>query len=98
MKLTKTDAAEGVQPESLKGIGRRLNHWRKRRERGEHIPGVLWAAAVRMARKLGAQHVAQHLRPDYTALSGRLERARTSAAEDSGARPPVRGTALLITE
>ena len=35
-----------VHGESLEQIGERFKRWRETRVRGEHIPQVLWAAAV----------------------------------------------------
>jgi len=61
--------------ESLEQVGKRFKRWRDARVRGEHIPAVLWAAAVGMARQHGLHRVAQELRVDYDRLKKRLERA-----------------------
>ena len=61
--------------ESLEQVGARFKRWRERRVRGEHIPAVLWAAAVGMARRHGVHHVAGVLRVDQDGLKRRLERS-----------------------
>lgn len=65
--------------ESLEQVGKRFKRWREGRVRGEHIPEVLWAAAVGMAKQHGLHRVAQVLRVDYGRLKKRLERAGGAA-------------------
>jgi hypothetical protein len=57
--------------ESLEQVGERFKRWRNARVRGEHIPAVLWAAAVGMAKQHGVHRVAHELRVDYDRLNKR---------------------------
>jgi hypothetical protein len=43
--------------ESLEQVGKRFERWRDARVRGEHIPTLLWAAAVAMAKQHGLHRV-----------------------------------------
>ncbi|MGA8580024.1 MAG: hypothetical protein WB579_15165 [Bryobacteraceae bacterium] len=61
--------------EGLEQIAQRFKRWREGRARGEHIPEVLWAAAVGMAREHGLHRVACELHVDQNRLKKRLERA-----------------------
>ena len=70
-----------VPGESLEQIGERFKRWRETRVRGEHIPQVLWAAAVGMAREHGLHRVVCELRVDRDRLKKRLE-------HDGGAAQP----------
>lgn len=65
--------------ESLERVGKRFKRWRDARARGEHIPAVLWAAAVGMARQHGLHRVVHELHVDYDGLKNRLERAGGAA-------------------
>lgn len=65
--------------ESLEQVGKRFKRWRDARVRGEHIPTLLWAVAVGMARQHGLHRVAHELRVDYDRLKRRLERAGGAA-------------------
>ena len=65
--------------ESLEQVGKRFKRWREARGRGQHIPAVLWAAAVDMVRQHGLHCVAHELRVDYDRLKKRLERAGGAA-------------------
>lgn len=71
-ETAKVEQARGYV-ESLEQIGERFKRWRETRARGEHIPQVLWAAAVGMAREHGLQRVVCELRVDYDRLKKRLE-------------------------
>jgi len=70
-----------VHGESLEQIGERFKRWRETRVRGEHIPQVLWAAAVGMAREHGLHRVVCELGVDRDRLKKRLE-------HDGGAAQP----------
>ena len=73
----------GVAPEhgeNLEQVRQRFRNWRENRKRGEHIPPVLWAAAVRMARDHGLERIAGELRVDSFSLKRRLERAGNAVA------------------
>jgi hypothetical protein len=65
--------------ESLEQVGKRFERWRDARVRGEHIPTLLWAAAVAMAKQHGLHRVTHELRVDYDRLKRRLERAGGAA-------------------
>jgi hypothetical protein len=65
--------------ESLEQVGERFKRWRDARVRGEHIPAVLWAAAVGMAKQHGPYRVACVLRVDQGRLKRRLEHAGGAA-------------------
>ena len=70
----KVEQARG-QGKSLEQIARQFKRWRETRVRGEHIPAVLWAAAVNLARQHGLHLVAGVLRVDQEGLQRRLEHA-----------------------
>lgn len=61
--------------ESLEQVGKRFKRWRDARARGEHIPPLLWAAAVGIAREHGLHRVVHELRVNHDGLKRRLERA-----------------------
>jgi hypothetical protein len=73
-KTTDMTAVMG-QGGSLEEISARFTHWRKTRIRGQHLPRHLWAAAVDLSRKHGAEAVAGVLRVDLERLKARLEPA-----------------------
>lgn len=61
--------------ESLEEISARFKRWRETRVRGQYIPQHLWAEAVELGRKYGAEAVAGALRVNVDRLKARLERA-----------------------
>ena len=65
--------------ESLKQIQERFRRWRETRARGEPIPGVLWAAAVGLAREHGIERIADELRVAPAGLKKRLGHAGDAA-------------------
>lgn len=67
-----TKLSQARPGESLEQVRGRFKRWRETRVRGEHIPAVLWAAAVGMALEHGLDRVAQELRVDYDGLKKRL--------------------------
>ena len=60
---------------SLEQVEQQFKGWRAARTRGQHIPAVLWAVAVSMAREHGLHRVACVLRVDQDGLKKRLEHA-----------------------
>ena len=62
-----------VGGDDLQGIKKRLQDWRSQRKLGEHIPALLWAAAVDAAKEHGVYRVAIDLRLDYAGLKRRVE-------------------------
>ena len=82
--------------ESLEQIEERFKHWRETRARGEHIPAVLWAAAVGLAKQHGMYRVACVLRVDQDRLKRRLERAGAGGAAQGG-KIATRFVELLVS-
>ena len=62
-------------PARLKGLQRRLEHWRRTRDGHSRIPETLWASAVRAAGRYGLNPTARALRLDYYSLKKRVEAA-----------------------
>jgi hypothetical protein len=89
----KMEQARG-QGKSLEQIAQQFKRWRAARTRGQHIPAVLWAAAVRMAGQHGLQRVAGVLRVDQDRLQRRLEHAGGAAP---AATVDTRFVELLVT-
>lgn len=58
----------------------RFKRWRESRKLGEHIPAILWSAAVELAGKSDPLRVAHELRIDFDGLKRRLDRAAGGAA------------------
>jgi len=87
-ETAKVEQARG-HGESLEQIGERFKRWRETRARGEHIPQVLWAAAVGMAREHGLHRVVCELRVDHDRLKRRLE-------HDGGAAQAGKGGARFV--
>src|SRR5271168_1831086 len=56
---------------------RRLEVWRKSRQRGKRIPAPLWALAATLARTHGVSPVSQRLGLDYNGLKRRTEAMAT---------------------
>jgi hypothetical protein len=83
----------------MKRVGRQLEQWRRRRDRGRRIPEPLWKAVVELARKHGVSRTACALRLDYYSIKRRLEAApppgrTTGSGSGSGGRfieLPLRG-------
>ena len=67
------------QGKSLEQVAQQFTRWRAARTRGQHIPAVLWTAAVGMARQHGADRVARVLRIDQDRLQRRLEHGCSAA-------------------
>ena len=84
-ETAKVEQARGPG-ESLEQRGERFKRWRETRARGEHIPQVLWAAAVSMAREHGLHRVVCELRVDRDRLKQRLEHELSAA--DAGKDGP----------
>lgn len=80
--------------ESLEQVEQRFERWRETRARGEHIPAVLWAAAVGLAKRHGMYRVACVLRVDQDRLKRRLERA---GGESQAGKVATRFVELLVS-
>lgn len=74
MKMATESAHTGEADESLEQVQQRFAQWRANRQRGAHIPDVLWTAAQGMAQRYGVQYTAQVLRLDHERLERRLQR------------------------
>ncbi len=55
-------------PPDLEKTRQRFEHWRRTRKTRSRIPGPLWTAAARMARRYGINQTARALRVDYYSL------------------------------
>ena len=86
MKVTTKSAQDAEHGESLEQVKQRFALWREQRERGEHVTGALWDAAVRMAERHGLLRTAQELRVDSGRLTKRLERG-AALTPDCGPGP-----------
>ena len=60
-----------------------FQRWRESRQPGARIPKALWAAAVEMARQVGAARTVQHLHVDGPQLLKHMEDAGRAQATDS---------------
>ena len=56
----------------LVSVRRRIEMWRRTRERRTAMPEALWKAAAELARLRGVHPIARALRLDYYSLKGRL--------------------------
>jgi len=65
--------AQAGHGESLEQVRERFKRWRETRGRGEHIPRMLWWAAVGIAREYGLDVAARELHIDGDQLKKRLE-------------------------
>ena len=73
MQETTEARAPGADAQ-LQELKERVAQWRQTRRRGEHVPAELWAGAVSMAHRHGAQCVAQQLQLDSDRLRKRMHR------------------------
>ena len=69
-----------VSAEDVDQLKLRFKRWRESRKLGEHIPAILWSAAVELARRHDPLRVAHELRIDYEGLKRRLDRTAGGAA------------------
>ena len=65
---------------------RRIEHWRKTRQKRSPMPEALWNAAVQLAQRDGVYSISRALQVNYQSLQARL--AMASAAAKS---PPAPG-------
>ena len=82
--MQETAKTEGASADGLEDLVERVTRWRETRRRGEHVPPALWAAAVSMAHKHGAPHVAQRLLLDVDRLRERMRRPAEVRAPAAG--------------
>jgi len=61
-------------PAGMKPVRKRIERWRKTREKRTAMPEELWDAAVALAMKHGAYSTAQGLTINYERLKARLDR------------------------
>ena len=70
MKAKRAQACADV--ENVDQAKHRFGEWRENRKHGEHIPEVLWAAAIDLAKAHGVERIACELRIDHDRLKKRL--------------------------
>ena len=63
-----TRRREATLPPDMKALGKRIDHWRKTRQKLGPMPGELWDAAVVLAGKYGVQATAVGLPVDFGSL------------------------------
>lgn len=63
---------------------KRIEHWRRTREKRTHMPKELWSAAVALARVHGVYAISQALRVRYDSLKQRLGATKASTAKKRG--------------
>jgi hypothetical protein len=73
MKQTKKNGNAIVPGQSLEALAQRLANWRETRQRGQHIPDVLWTAAVGLVKEHAVEQVAHHLQLKIGRLHRRLQ-------------------------
>ena len=81
--MTKRSTME-LTVDDMAGVRARLTAWRARRKKGERIPGELWEAAARLARRDGVGATSTALRLSYYDLRRRVE----GEAAGRGGPPP----------
>ena len=72
---------EGDQPVDLGRLRQRLEEYRRGGSRGKALPGWVWAAAGRLARRHGVHRCARALGLEYNKLK-RASGARAAASAD----------------
>jgi hypothetical protein len=68
----------------IEPVRRRIEHWRRVRERRSPMPAPLWAAAVALAAEHGIYPIARALRLNYETLKARVR--RRADGEHTGVR------------
>ena len=76
---------EGDQPVDLGRLRQRLEEYRRGGSRGKALPGWVWAAAGRLARRHGVHRCARALGLEYNKLK-RASGARAAASADGRRR------------
>ena len=66
----------------IEAVRRRIEHWRRVRERRSPMPAPLWAAAVALAAEHGIYPIARALRLNYETLKARVGRSADVARHD----------------
>ncbi len=66
----------------VEAVRRRIEHWRRVRERRSPMPAPLWAAAVALAAEHGVYPIARALRLNYETLKARVGRSADVARQD----------------
>lgn len=75
-------------PVDLERTRQRFERWRGTRKHRSRIPGSLWAAAAKMAKRHGINRTAKALRVGYYSLKERADEAEACSAEPgSDAKP-----------
>ncbi|HKC82636.1 MAG TPA: hypothetical protein VKD46_01410 [bacterium] len=82
----------------IEAVRRRIEHWRRVRERRSPMPALLWAAAVALAAEHGVYPIARALRLNYETLKARVGRRADGVRQEviaSARFVPVDGAPVL---
>lgn len=74
--------SEKLPPNAAK-VRRRIETWRRTREKRTRMPEELWSAAVEVAQAYGVHAMSRGLRVRYESLKQRVVEAETAAARSS---------------
>lgn len=72
MRIKTKPAQACADVENVEQAKHRFGEWRENRKHGEHIPEVLWATAIELAKAHGVERIACELRVDRDRLKKRL--------------------------
>jgi hypothetical protein len=72
MRIKAKRAQACADVENVEQAKHRFGEWRENRKHGEHIPEVLWAMAIDLAKAHGVERIACELRVDHDRLKKRL--------------------------
>jgi hypothetical protein len=81
------NAKRNELPGPLRRAAERFELWRRRHERGTHIPESLWSLAANLAVTYGVCKTASTLKLDYYSLKRRLSESAMPAAQARGGLP-----------
>ena len=77
----------------LDAVRRRIEHWRRTRQKRGRMPAELWSAAVALTEDRTMYAVARGLKISYTSLKERVTRRQAGAAK----REPVKPTFVEVS-
>lgn len=77
------DGARTPRDSELEAVRRRVEHWRRTREKRTRMPEELWSAAVSLTESRGVYRVARGLRVNYETLTSRVLRAEAEMGSAS---------------
>ncbi len=85
--MAKRQGHSNSAPVRVQRVQKRIEHWRKTREKRSPMPQPLWNAAVELAQRDGVYSISRALQLNYQTLQARL------AMASAGAKPPRTPTA-----